>query len=584
MNRFDQYFQSEYIPQYVPLPLEAIDRGITKRQNLHEENLASLDQLDDVFRKVNYLPQDKQLRDAELNNLRSQFEQFSKEGDYSQARQFIRRAANRFSENMASGPLGHIQKSYQNYYKDIEAIDKSNRPNQEKELAKQMRFKQYQGIDPTKGELFGQVYTNKPVAEYVNVLEEGMKYAKELKPSEIKSTSPWFQTADGMRWLQNSQKIEELPAEVIAQVSKYALLQNPKALESLAFTAQVQGRDPNEYVPLAIENAANTLGAMYQRKNVANDQSMQQVDKYQYELAHGSPDDKPIPYEGSSYIGKMYFDGFDAIKSLTEGDDNARGTFLQSPTGGQFADRGTSKSGKFEVKFGTGADAEARREMYNNVAKLVPGKTDEETYNNVQKWIENQKDKGISVKHQPMSNKDLNTETEMLKKQFPYRKFMDKETGKVYHGSDIFKDKDGIAKAALKEKKGKSIEDVVANLTVSGRVSPDNPYRDMSGDEGLSAPWEVVIGSKTFVVTPAEGDTNSETGIRDNILNVATRANRTGLPVDLGKELGNQHPELKGVEVQYMDDGRYRVSSGKYAMTTTPDNLFITIARISDAK
>jgi hypothetical protein len=517
-NQFDQYSYSGY----EPLPIDDIGRGLERRQLKHEQNLADMDQLDDAFGALKFLPQDDIRGKERLNQYRQQLDKFAKEGDYSQAKPFIRRVARAYANDLNSGYLGYTQQSYQNYLKDMDLIDKSDRPDYEKSLAKQMRFNQYKGIDPT-GELFNQYYKTAPVPEYVDLMKEASTYLKDMKPNEIATTSGWFQTPDGLRWLKNDQKVENLPKEVLHEAGINVLKNNPKVLNSLAFSALVSGKDPNQYLSEAIGETANTLSDIYKRKNVAYDQSMQSTPEWQYGAGFNM-DDANANYEAREYDENIYmpkYSELEGAKLKMSPGNKLMGSTPYISTGTDYAD-----PKKLREQIGT--------ETYDNLAEFYKGETDDETAFNIYNHLQSIKGKKFSVKVIPFpDNKIAREQTGLVERNIMHRKFYFPSTNETYTGKEL------LEKKSLRDKfdiKAKSAKDLTQELQLIGRFDVDNQFADATGDDiGFARPYSAKIGTQEIVVSMSDGEANSEQARKDYVINQLSKARRSMIPQSLDK-------------------------------------------------
>lgn len=274
INRFDQYQESEYVPQYVPLPIEDISRAATFRQGKHEENLAKNDYLDDLLGTIPSLGQDDPEKKRIINEYRQQMQEYGQSGDYSQAGSYVRRLTQKFKNDLVTGKLGAIKGSYDNYLKDIEQINKSDIPSYEKERLKQIRLQEYQGIGEDTGEgFFNQIYRPQATAGYFDLGKTAIEVASKMSPQVIKSTTGWDRGADGV-WTKGTFKTTELPADVIEKVVAPYLANDPKAQDYLYQASKVYGVDPQAFLVNEVTKAARTAGAVLKRNDKEVDQDM----------------------------------------------------------------------------------------------------------------------------------------------------------------------------------------------------------------------------------------------------------------------------------------------------------------------
>lgn len=564
-NQFDQYFGAEYVPQYTPLPIGELAQGLQYRQGKHEKNLAEMDQLEDLWANLKFLPQDEPKAREKLQAYRDQFTQFANQGDYSQASPFIRRAARAYMDDITSGYLGSTQQSYQNYLADMELIDKSDRPVYEKELAKRMRFNQYQGIDP-QGELFSQVYSKSTVPSYLDPLKVVHDYLKDMKPTEIATSSPWFQTPDGLRWIKNSQKVEELPAEVLRQAGINLLKNDPKLQESLAFSANVQGIDPREYIGAAIESAATSSANILRRRNVTMDQDMRFTPESMLE-DQGSEFDMAGGYEDTEYDNTY-------IPDLPEGSGFKMGPIMTTPYGtikGPIYDKGEDYTDPKVLKESLGKDT------WDNLSEFFKGDTDNETAYNIAEYLKEAKGKPISVRSIPIStNKEAAQAKGYLERNFLSRKFYVPSLDKSFTGKELLTNSD--IRKSLGDVKGKTTKDILAEMDVVGRYDIDNPFVDRTGDKAFAKPLRLRFGDIDVVASMAADEVNSPEGLQAYLGNQATKARRSRLPQNL-KELGM--PEVK---IMYNPDGTYTIKDQGNTLTSTQEDLNTMIIGLAQSK
>lgn len=564
-NQFDQYFGAEYVPQYTPLPIGELAQGLQYRQGKHEKNLAEMDQLEDLWANLKFLPQDEPKAREKLQTYRDQFTQFANQGDYSQASPFIRRAARAYMDDITSGYLGSTQQSYQNYIADMELIDKSDRPVYEKELAKRMRFNQYQGIDP-QGELFSQVYSKSTVPSYLDPLKVVHDYLKDMKPTEIATSSPWFQTPDGLRWIKNSQKVEELPAEVLRQAGINLLRNDPKLQESLAFSANVQGIDPREYIGAAIESAATSSANILKRRNVSMDQDMRFTPEGMLE-GQGSEFDMAGGYEDTEYDNTY-------IPDLPEDSGFKMGPIMATPYGtikGPIYDKGEDYTDPKVLKESLGKDT------WDNLSEFFKGDNDNETAYNIAEYLKEAKGKPISVRSIPIStNKEAAQAKGYLERNFLSRKFYVPSLDKSFTGKELLTNPD--IRKSLGDVKGKTTKDILAEMDVVGRYDIDNPFVDRTGDKAFAKPLRLRFGDIDVVASMAADEVNSPEGLQAYLGNQATKARRSRLPQNL-KELGM--PEVK---IMYNADGTYTIKDQGNTLTSSQEDLNTMIIGLAQSK
>lgn len=280
INRFDQYQESEYVPQYVPLPIEEIGRAAAFRQGKHEENLAKNDYLDDLLGTIPSLSQDDPEKKRIINEYRQQMQEYGQSGDYSQAGSYVRRLTQKFKNDLVTGKLGAIKGSYDNYLKDIEAIDKSDIPSYEKQRLKSVRLQEYQGIGEDTGEgFFNQIYRPQAVAGYYDLNKVALEVGSKINPQTIKRDFGWYDTGKGY-WTNGTQKSTRLPAEVVMQLVKPYLANDPKALDYLNQAAKLHGVKPEEFMANQVMKAAETAGGILQRNDLEQTTDMKFTPKW----------------------------------------------------------------------------------------------------------------------------------------------------------------------------------------------------------------------------------------------------------------------------------------------------------------
>jgi len=595
MNEFDKYFNTEYIPTYAPLPIGAIEKGLNRRQERSDTNLASIDQLDDLFNTLKFLPQDEQRATDRLDSYRNQLNNFSQNGDYSETQPFIRRVARKYAEDINSGYLGNTQQSYKNYTQDIINIDKSDRPNREKELSKQLRFKQYQGVTPDGDNMFGEVYQNKPIPEYIDIMKEGASYLKSMKPQEIATTSGWFQTPDGQRWLKNDQKTESLPAKVLYEAALNVLSNNPKAMESIGFSAQVSGQDPEDFAKSILHNTASTLSNLYKQNNVTIKQSQSFTPEWHFNLGNQkkfTENVEELPYEKS-----QYFKDFDIMLELNSGNETVllpsgvdhplkeavlTGSSGYGPDAKAIWNVPKTREGNVQIP-------DAFKETYSNISKIVGGDTDIEIFNNVKEYINRVKEGGISTKYNAFIPKIADSETKYLKDNYQSRYFYDPESGELILGRDLVTNSDILK--SVKELKGKSAKEIIGKIRAIGKASPDNLYMDITNNAAFANPYVVQVGNKILIASQPSSQILSEQGIKSVVINLATRSNRSTIPIDIGKAMqdikgyATYGKQLEGTIVQSNSNGTYSVyneNTGKRLNEVSSEELMNTIAIISE--
>jgi len=564
INQFDQYFGAEYIPQYAPLPLDELSRGLDYRQGKHEKNLAEMDQLEDLWANIKVLPQDEPLVKQRLKGYRDEISKFADQGDYSQASPFIRRAARAYMDDITSGYLGSALQSYQNYFSDIEQIDKSDRPSYEKELAKNMRFRQYQGIDPQR-ELFSQVYSKSTVPGFVDPLKVVHEYLKDMKPTEIASTSPWFQTPDGLRWIKNSQKIEELPEDRLREIGVNILSNDPKLRESLAFSAQVQGIDPDRYIDAAINEAASSSSRILRRRNVTTDQDMRFTPENMLEGFGTNKFSMEGGYEDTEYENIYVPKVSKAERGIKfrPGTGLLPGTFYWDP-GRDYTDPKVLKE-------------DVGQEAWDTLSEFFKGDNDNETAYNISEYLKSVKDKPVSVRSIPITtNKEANEAQGYLERNFLSRKFYVPTLDKTFTGKELLTNSD--IRKSLGDVKGKTVKDILREMDVVGRYDIDNPFVDRTGDKSFSRPLRVRFGDIDVVASMAADEVNSPEGLQSYLSNQATKSRRSRLPQNL-KDLGM--PEVK---IMYNEDGTYTIKDGGLTVTSTQEDLNSTIIGIAQSK
>lgn len=375
-----------YIPQYVPLPIDDLDKALTKVEaELERKKQGAI-----------------KMGDKEWNNLspdQKRYHELRTELDAD-----VDKATNlALSDLMAPGARGRVnqqiadmtRKWSKQFKKGGEAYDMNANYSQRVALKKSFKdagvpqatidrymmgydsqYAAHSGIGP--GGLHGEhnPYGTRTPATYVNVIEDFSKLAKEMNPTVLKNTAPgqgvWkvmedFFEPGQLKWWQqqmvkDKETVKQLMPKMIAQAMTNAIRMSPKAMDSIyqdviakkMYRAH-EGKGPEYYefrrrgdddleaaVKQEISNYANTLGGIHKQYEHEVDQD-QVLTKYPDKYLDGRDEEtgkkkEPIildiatnavqhnnSYTSNPSVDKQTINGDDIIESLDSTIANSKG-------------------------------------------------------------------------------------------------------------------------------------------------------------------------------------------------------------------------------------------------------------------
>lgn len=237
--------QSQFVPTYQPINLDAVNIGAQAMQKRQEENFQRYDQFQSTAREMEkkLFDEDRQLFNRKMKGVRDELEQLAADGDLSDAGRQIRSLANQFKDQATTGKLGTAFKNFEKVQQKFDMLDKAVESGDlgatQAERRKNAIIADYKGVEGD-GQLNLGINTDD-----IDVNQFIKDTVGQMSPSEISRETGWTWKPKIGKFQKGNITVSQIPKAAMRAVIEQSIAADPTAQSALRQRAltQVAGQD-----------------------------------------------------------------------------------------------------------------------------------------------------------------------------------------------------------------------------------------------------------------------------------------------------------------------------------------------------
>lgn len=281
-NIYTKPVQSQFVPTYQPINLDAVNIGAQAMQKRQDANFAKMDEIQEQMANLEKqtFEQDRPLIQERSQEIRKNLEELAADGDLSDANRQIRSLANQFREEITSGKSAKALKNFKTVQDRYAEIDESDLSDAQKTARKNAIIAGYKGVE--EGGLDMSINTDD--IDFNQWVDDNIG---DIRESKMVQETGWNWNSQLGKWEKGNITKKGVPQEVLQAVVSSSLSNDPRAMSALRQRARVATAGEDEFV----------IGEGDDARIVSRDEKMKQLIESQtkslYELAarkHGGQD------------------------------------------------------------------------------------------------------------------------------------------------------------------------------------------------------------------------------------------------------------------------------------------------------